>query len=196
MLKNKLKISTSLVLLVTVTGLSGCSAWSQAGKTARNLTNFGGNTPSDLDNTLIIPPSLKIPVANSDPSVAVGKPRRVVKPVTAAAPARKTAQVRRPTQVRKPTQARRPANAQRTASRPANFYIIVGTYPDQLDALDTFTRISSIGLKGATMESRKTKAGNALHMVRLGPYSKQEEIDQAKDRLTNTGLSQFKIVKN
>ena len=46
------------------------------------------------------------------------------------------------------------------------------------------------------MESRRTKAGSLLHMVRLGPYTKQEDIDEAKDSLTNSGLSQFKIVKN
>lgn len=77
-----------------------------------------------------------------------------------------------------------------------NYYIVVGTYPDQVDALDTFVRLSSIGLKGATMESRKTKAGKSLHMVRLGPYQKQEDIDKAKDSLTSDGLSQFKVVEN
>jgi len=77
-----------------------------------------------------------------------------------------------------------------------NYYIVVGTYPDQGQALDTFVRLSSIGLPGATMESRKTKSGKVLHMVRLGPYQKQEQIDKVKDSLTNDGLSQFKVVEN
>ncbi|MEH6456623.1 MAG: SPOR domain-containing protein [Cocleimonas sp.] len=169
MFNSKIKISTGMTLLVTVFGLSGCSTISQVGKSARNLTTFGTNKPADIDNTLIIPPSLKIPGSNSKQPVAQSKPEQV-----------------------KPAVAPRKAASQSSS----NYYIIVGTYPDQLDALDTFTRISSIGLKGATMESRQTKAGSLLHMVRLGPYYKQEEIDKAKDSLTNTGLSQFKIVKN
>ncbi len=77
-----------------------------------------------------------------------------------------------------------------------NYYVVVGTYPSQDAALDTFTRLSSIGLPGATMESRKTKNGKLLHMVRLGPYQKQEDIDKVKDNLTNDGLSQFKVVED
>ncbi len=166
MQNTKLKISTSLIILVTVVGLSGCSTIGKIGKSARNLTNFGGNSATDIDNTLIIPPTLKMPPSDSGQPVANRQPKATSKPKKA---------------IYKPNE---------------NYYIIVGTYPDQLDALDTFTRISSIGLKGATMESRRTKAGSLLHMVRLGPYSNQEDIDKAKDSLTNTGMSQFKIVKN
>ncbi|MGK0272410.1 MAG: cell division septation protein DedD [Cocleimonas sp.] len=166
MQNTKLKISTSLIILVTVVGLSGCSTIGKIGKSARNLTNFGGNSATDIDNTLIIPPTLKMPPNDSGQPVVNRQPKATAKPKKA---------------IYKPNE---------------NYYIIVGTYPDQLDALDTFTRISSIGLKGATMESRRTKAGSLLHMVRLGPYSNQEDIDKAKDSLTNTGMSQFKIVKN
>ena len=169
MLNSKLKISTGIVLLVTLSGLSGCSTLSQVGKSARNLTNFGGNSAADIDNDLIIPPTLKIPAGNSNLTVSTEKKQQTPRTV----------------------------QAKKAVYQPnGNYYIIVGTYPDQLDALDTFTRISSIGLKGATMESRRTKAGSLLHMVRLGPYTEQEEIDKAKDSLTNTGMSQFKIVKN
>lgn len=77
-----------------------------------------------------------------------------------------------------------------------NYYVVVGTYPEQGQALDTFVRLSSIGLSGATMESRSTKSGKALHMVRLGPYQKQENIDRVKDSLTSDGLTQFKVVEN
>lgn len=77
-----------------------------------------------------------------------------------------------------------------------NYYVVVGTYPDQGKALDTFARLSSIGLPGAAMESRSTKAGKVMHMVRLGPYTQQDEIDKVKDSLTSDGLSQFKVVEN
>lgn len=77
-----------------------------------------------------------------------------------------------------------------------NYFIVVGTYPSQEQAFDTFVRLSSIGLPGAAMESRKTKSGKNLHMVRLGPYHNQEDIDKVKDSLTSDGLSQFKVVEN
>ena len=77
-----------------------------------------------------------------------------------------------------------------------NYYVVVGTYPNQEQALDTFVRLSSIGLPYATMESRKTKAGSMLHMVRLGPFHKQSVIDQVKDKLVSDGMSQFKVVIN
>ena len=174
MLNRKFKISTGIVVLVAVTGLTGCSTMSQVGKSARNLTNFGGHSAADIDNSLIVPPTLKIPAGSTaNTSVAAPQKQRTVQQAPRAA---------------QPKKAVYQSNA--------NYYIIVGTYPDQLDALDTFTRLSSIGLKGATMESRRTKAGSLLHMVRLGPYTRQEDIDKAKDSLTNTGMSQFKIVKN
>ncbi len=77
-----------------------------------------------------------------------------------------------------------------------DYYVVVGTYPNQEQALDTFVRLSSIGLPYATMESRKTKAGRMLHMVRLGPFHKQSVIDQVKDKLVSDGMSQFKVVIN
>ena len=77
-----------------------------------------------------------------------------------------------------------------------NYYVVVGTYPDSEQALDTFVRLSSIGLPNATMESRETKAGKSLHMVRLGPFKRQEQIDKIKDSLISDGLSQFKVVES
>lgn len=81
---------------------------------------------------------------------------------------------------------------------PANrdrYYIVLGTYPDQAQAFEKFVRVSSIGLPKATIESRK-KSDTMLHMVRLGPFYKQDEIDHIKDRLQNDGLVDFKVVKN
>ena len=77
-----------------------------------------------------------------------------------------------------------------------NYYVVVGTYPDSEQAMDTFVRLSSIGLPNATMESRQTKAGKSLHMVRLGPFKRQEQIDKVKDSLLSDGLSQFKVVES
>lgn len=86
-----------------------------------------------------------------------------------------------------------------TSNRPVNkgdrYYIVLGTYPDQGQAFEKFVRVSSIGLPKATIESRK-KGDSLLHMVRLGPFYQQDEIDHVKDRLKNDGLVNFKVVKN
>lgn len=166
MLIRKLKISTSIILLAAVAGLSGCSTLDKMSQSVGNLTGLGGKTADSAADTLVVPPTLKLPISDSNQAVATSQPQ--------------------PAQ-----QAER-----RVLQSSANYYIIVGTYPDQLDALNTFTRLSSIGLKGVTMESRRSKSDDLLHMVRLGPYYTLEDIDKAKDSLTNTGLSQFKVVKN
>jgi cell division protein FtsN len=173
MINEKLKLSTGLILIVSFAGLSGCSVMSKVGKTARNLTTFGSNkTAVAIDEKLIIPPSLKQPATTSSKQ----------------APKKPTTQAQD-----KPNQ---PTARKAVSTSSKKYYIVVGTYADQTEALDTFVRLSSIGLKGATMESRVTKGGKNLHMVRLGPYTKQDDIDRAKDSLTSDGLSQFKVVES
>lgn len=82
------------------------------------------------------------------------------------------------------------------ASSNKNYYVVVGTYPDSEKAMDTFIRLSSIGLPNATMESRQTRTGKSLHMVRLGPFKRQAQIDKVKDSLMSDGLTQFKVVES
>lgn len=77
-----------------------------------------------------------------------------------------------------------------------DYFVVVGSYLNREQALDTFVRLSSIGLPHATMESRVTKSGKTLHMVRLGPFHKQSQIDAVKDQLVSDGMSQFKVVVN
>ncbi len=170
MIKYKAIISTGLFLSITLSGLSGCSVLGKVGKSARSMTTFGQQSRSSgvaVDDKLIIPPSLQDP----------NQPRT-------------TATTRRTATARKQAPTRSSFNSKR------NYFIVVGTYPSQDQALDTFVRLSSIGLSGATMESRSTKSGKNLHMVRLGPYHNQTDIDEAKDSLTSDGLSQFKVVEN
>ena len=93
-------------------------------------------------------------------------------------------------------QQQRATQQQQSLSTNKNYYVVVGTYPDSEQAMDTFVRLSSIGLPNATMESRVTKTGKSLHMVRLGPFKRQEQIDKVKDSLISDGLSQFKVVES
>ncbi|CAA6806140.1 MAG: Endolytic peptidoglycan transglycosylase RlpA [uncultured Thiotrichaceae bacterium] len=88
-----------------------------------------------------------------------------------------------------------PIPSKSTANIGDRYYIILGTFADQSQAFDKFVRVSSIGLPKATIESRK-KGAALLHMVRLGPFYQQDEIDHIKDRLKNDGLVDFKVVKN
>jgi len=150
--------------------MTGCSIMDKAGKTARKMTSFGSQQSADtssvaVNETLIIPPSLKTPTGTTNRSTAAT------------------------------AQSKKSVSTHTTAAK-RNYFVIVGTYPDQNVALDTFVRLSSIGLPSATMESRKTKSGKTLHMVRLGPYHDQEQIDKVTNSLTSDGLSQFKVVEN
>lgn len=165
---NKLKFMANVAFTLAALGtLTACS-------TVRKMTTFGSQSSQSSQNSsevavnekLTIPPSLRQPT----PSTRTAAP-------TSRSKTQSTAR-------------------QASYASNKNYYIVVGTYPDQQQALDTFVRLSSIGLPGATMESRVTKSGKNLHMVRLGPYQKQEDIDKVKDNLTSDGLSQFKVVEN
>ena len=166
MIKNKTLVNSGIILAISFTGLSGCSTFSSAGKSVRNMASFSQQNSTNnvaVNEQLIIPPSLRTPANTATRSVRTNQQ----KPVTAS------------------------ANVSNK-----NYYVVVGTYTSQPQAFDTFVRLSSIGLPGATMESRKAKNGQILHMVRLGPYQKQENIDSVTNSLTSDGLTQFKVVEN
>ena len=162
------KNSTSSIIMLTSTlmSLTACSAVDQVGKSTRSMVGSGQQS----SNTVAVDEKLIIP-----PSLQV--PGSETRPSSSVRTNQKT------------------TNSIKTSAG-KNYYIVVGTYPDQTQALDTFVRLSSIGLPGAAMESRKTKSGQVLHMVRLGPYQKQRDIDQVTNDLTSDGLTQFKVVEN
>jgi len=86
-------------------------------------------------------------------------------------------------------------NGKHTSTRKIRYYIVVGTYSSQEEALAKFTRLSSIGVDNATMETRR-KQNMLLHMVRIGPFYQQDAIDKVKNQLQNNGLVKFTVVKN
>ncbi len=168
-------IGISMVLMATL--LTACSQ-------ARSLTKFGSqNETIKEDSSLIVPPSLKIPGGNSSDTIAASNTKHI--PTTTKARTTTPAPVVRPAITK---------SIARTNKR--NYYVVVGTYPSQEEAMDTFIRLSSIGLPNSTMETRTTKSGKRLHMVRLGPFQDQAKIDKVKDSLISDGLSQFKVVEN
>ena len=171
MIKHTFLMNSGVILVISFAGLSGCSTISNAGKSVRNMTSFSQQSSTNsvaVNEELIIPPSLRVPASASAPKA----PASSVK-----------------------TNQQRPAAAKASVSN-KNYYVVVGTYASQPQAFDTFVRLSSIGLPGAAMESRKTKKGQVLHMVRLGPYQNQESIDKVTNSLTSDGLTQFKVVEN
>lgn len=171
MIKHRFLMNSGIILTISFAGLSGCSTISNAGKSVRSMTSFSQQSSTNsivVNEELIIPPSLRVPASVSTPKAPASSIR---------------------------TNQQKPTTASTNISN-KNYYIVVGTYTSQPQAFDTFIRLSSIGLPGATMESRKTKKGQVLHMVRLGPYQKQESIDEVTNSLTSDGLTQFKVVEN
>ena len=75
------------------------------------------------------------------------------------------------------------------------YYIVVGTYASQEEALAKFIRLSSMGIDNATIETRR-KHDMLLHMVRIGPFYQQDTIDKVKNQLQSNGLVKFTVVKN
>lgn len=75
------------------------------------------------------------------------------------------------------------------------FYIVVGTYRTNNEAIDMFVRLSSIGISKTEMATAYG-SNRELHMVRVGPLHGQDQIDNIKDRLTQDGLTSFKVVND
>ncbi|PWQ93042.1 SPOR domain-containing protein [Leucothrix pacifica] len=168
-------IRNTLTLCLAVGVLTGCSQiadinpLSQVSQSIQSVTKLG---------------------SQSDDSYSDGETADLVVPPSLALPA----DVQRTQQIQQATQQRQ--QQQQALSSNKNYYVVVGTYPDSEQAMDMFVRLSSIGLPNATMESRATKTGKSLHMVRLGPFKRQEQIDKVKDSLVSDGLSQFKVVES
>lgn len=142
------------------------------------LASCSQNKTIKTDETLLIPPSLKMPSGVASNNNTYSTPdEQTRKQVTHTAPRSQVAKSSIPKSAK-------------------DYYVVVGTYPSQEQAMDTFVRLSSIGLPNSTMETRRTKSGQRLHMVRLGPFQDQAKIDKVKDSLLSDGLSQFKVVEN
>lgn len=166
--------ATWALILCSLT-LTACS---QVGSSSQEITKFGSQNKSiKEDSTLVVPPSLKMPTSNPTKQGSSSNNKPSTKQVQTPAP-------------RKQTVARKSSQSKK------DYYVVVGTYPSMQEAMDTFVRLSSIGLPNSTMETRMTKAGQRLHMVRLGPFRDQAKIDKVKDSLLSDGLSQFKVVEN
>jgi len=168
---NQRTIQQSVVVFTIAVSLTACS----------QMGDFGSQSKSyKEDSSLVIPPSLKMPSDTKTVNKSVTTP--------------KSAQAVRKVDSRPTTRKQTTRSSVNPSSK--NYYVVVGTYPSQEEALDTFVRLSSIGLPNSTMETRMTKSGKRLHMVRLGPFQQQSKIDKVKDSLLSDGLSQFKVVEN
>lgn len=73
------------------------------------------------------------------------------------------------------------------------YYVVVGTWPDQNEALDMFVRLTSVGLGKTEMATAKQE-GQEMHQVRVGPLYSQDQIDNVRDILESNGLANFKVV--
>jgi len=171
-----MKLKTTLAMLTVASFLAGCSQVSQS---IKSVTKFGSQEEDSYkesgQSSLVVPPALALPSGVSSTN---------------------SYQKANNSSYRQPNQGTATRAAPSKLSSNKNYYVVVGTYPDSEQAMDTFVRLSSIGLPNATMESRVTKTGKSLHMVRLGPFTRQAQIDKIKDNLMSDGLTQFKVVES
>jgi len=75
------------------------------------------------------------------------------------------------------------------------FYVIAGTYPSNNEAVKMFGRLLSIGINQTEMATAYGD-NQTFYMVRIGPLYGQDQIDNIKDRLTQDGLTSFKVVND
>ncbi|WP_020558967.1 RlpA-like double-psi beta-barrel domain-containing protein [Thiofilum flexile] len=73
------------------------------------------------------------------------------------------------------------------------FYVIVGSYPTQAEAVDTYVRLAAAGLRKSEMATAQVQ-GREVHQVRIGPLYTQGEIDNVKNTLEGNGLAKFRVV--
>ncbi len=73
------------------------------------------------------------------------------------------------------------------------FYIIVGSYPTQSEAVDTYVRLAAAGLGKSEMATAQFQ-GREVHQVRIGPLYTQGEIDNVKNTLEGNGLAKFRVI--
>lgn len=85
--------------------------------------------------------------------------------------------------------------AKATSASDKVFYIVAGTYRTNKEAIDMFVRLSSIGVSKTEMATAYRR-NQELYMVRVGPLYSQDQIDNIKDRLTQDGLTRFKVVND
>jgi len=167
------------LFVILATTMAGCSSTQQ-------LPFMGSQEkPIEEDSSLVVPPTLKMP--GEQKTTAANTTRQDDVRADTAQPAGQSGGSKSTTPV---------ISTAANVHDKKNYYVVVGTYPSQQEALDTFVRLSSIGLPNSTMETRTTKSGQQLHMVRLGPFQDQNKIDKVKDSLLSDGLSQFKVVEN
>ncbi|MBK8452535.1 MAG: RlpA-like double-psi beta-barrel domain-containing protein [Thiofilum sp.] len=73
------------------------------------------------------------------------------------------------------------------------FYVIVGSYPTQAQAVDTYVRLAAAGLRKSEMATAQFQ-GREVHQVRIGPLYTQGEIDNVKNTLEGNGLAKFRVI--
>jgi len=165
-LKMKSKLYLTGCLVFALAFTSGCSLFDQ---------KQNDNRSHSATDKLSVPPSL-----TSGPRHNVATNNTTIKTNSSAEKAKMVA----------------PTTRTITIKPNKSYFIIVGTYPNNDQALDAFVRMSSLGFTNTAMETRKTKQGQSLHMVRLGPFNNQDDIDKTKDTLSNAGVTQFKVVES
>lgn len=75
-----------------------------------------------------------------------------------------------------------------------SFYVVVNNFAEQMEALEMFVRLTSVGLAKTEMATAMQN-GKQMHQVRIGPLYTQDQIDTVKDALESNGLATFRVVE-
>lgn len=82
--------------------------------------------------------------------------------------------------------ARARAGAATTGVDPFSYFVQVGAYRTAVDAESQRARLSLGGIEARVSE--REQSGRTVYRVRVGPFDKREEADQAKEKLEALGM--------
>jgi cell division protein FtsN len=80
----------------------------------------------------------------------------------------------------------------RTTQEKANYYLQVGSFKSNEDAQSRMAELFLLNLNPA-IQKVTIDGGNSWHRVRVGPYTDQRKLDQARRRLQDNGIDFFVI---
>ncbi|MCW8918761.1 MAG: SPOR domain-containing protein [Gammaproteobacteria bacterium] len=80
----------------------------------------------------------------------------------------------------------------RTIQEKANYYLQVGSFKSNEDAQARMAELFLLNLN-PTIQKVTIDGGNSWHRVRVGPYTDQRKLDQARRRLQDNGIDFFVV---
>lgn len=80
-----------------------------------------------------------------------------------------------------------PQGQERPAENPETFYLQVGAFQGAADAENVKARLALLGIEAAIQTATSTDRGT-FHRVRVGPFSRVDEVNRMRDTLKQNGI--------